>query len=42
MNLEGKGSLFLVPASWTAAINDMALNPPYYDPNTADEPIIGP
>ncbi|MAR14329.1 MAG: hypothetical protein CL717_01205 [Chloroflexi bacterium] len=42
VNLEGKNSLFLVPASWVVAINDMALNPPYYDPNTADEPIIGP
>ena len=42
VNLKGKGSLFLVPASWTVAINDMALNPPNNDPNTADEPIIGP
>ena len=42
VSLDGRGSLFLVPASWTIAINDIALNPPYYDPNTADQPIIGP
>ena len=40
VNLLGKTSLFLVPSSWVAAINNIAINPPYFDPNTADEPVI--